>query len=175
MRTPFLPRDLKNLLAFCPGTRYKCWFLAAPPPERCHWLAISLPLCFQNSLWGNNKAQINLVSMNKLLFLIFPYFSVLALLTSDGSTLEYRVSAAKGPYFVCDDRVIEDRWLLDRVSPPLKKHPANPVMTKLHAWEGTGPMPLVAHYDTVQSLYRMWYMVWSPERYYGKQPIHISA
>ena len=29
-------------------------------------------------------------------------------------TLEYRLSAAKGPYFLCDDRVAEDRWDIER-------------------------------------------------------------
>ncbi len=88
---------------------------------------------------------------------------------------EYQVSAAKGPYFLCDTRVLEDRWLLNRVSPPFRKHPANPVMVKAFEWEGTGLWPAVARYDAAHGLYRMWYGVWVKERYYSKEPFAYNV
>jgi len=88
---------------------------------------------------------------------------------------EYQVSAAKGPYFLCDTRVLEDRWLLNRVSPPFRKHPANPVMERAFAWEGTGPWPGVVRYDEEMGLFRMWYGVWTRERYRQKQPFSYNV
>ncbi len=86
------------------------------------------------------------------------------------AALDYQVSAAKGPYFLCDTRVTEDRWLLDRVSPPFKKHPSNPLMVREFEWEGTGLWPAAVRYDTEHGLFRMWYGVWYKERYFGKTP-----
>ncbi|MCA9443228.1 MAG: DUF4838 domain-containing protein, partial [Candidatus Omnitrophica bacterium] len=49
---------------------------------------------------------------------------------------DYRITAAKGPYFLCDERVVEDRWLTERFVVPLKKYPDSPLITKEHDWEG---------------------------------------
>lgn len=91
------------------------------------------------------------------------------------AALDYQVSAAKGPYFLCDTRVLEDRWLLDRVSPPFKKHPANPLMVREFEWEGTGLWPAAARYDAEHGLFRMWYGVWFKERYFEKKPFAYNV
>ncbi len=88
---------------------------------------------------------------------------------------EYRVSAAKGPYFLCDTRVLEDRWLLDRVSPPFQKYPGNPVMVRAFPWEGTGLWPMTVRYDSERGLHMMWYGVWNKERYYSKSPFSYNV
>jgi hypothetical protein len=87
----------------------------------------------------------------------------------------YRVSASKGPYFLCDDRVAEDRWLMERFAVPLRKHPGNPLVVKEFTWEGTGPLMggAVLH-DPEDDLYRMWYCVWSSDRYYNKLPFSYN-
>jgi len=88
----------------------------------------------------------------------------------------YRVGAVKGPYFLCDDRVVEDRWLLDRVVVPLKKHGAQPLVTRDHAWEGTGPlMHGAVLYDPEDALYRMWYGVWDSHNYFNKLPFSYNV
>ena len=43
---------------------------------------------------------------------------------------EYRISAATPPYFACDNRVVEDRWQLERFAVPPKRHPKNPLIVR---------------------------------------------
>jgi len=89
---------------------------------------------------------------------------------------EYRVSAAKGPYFLCDDRVTEDRWLMERFVAPLQKHSGNPLVVKEYDWEGTGPlMGGSVLYDPEDGLFKMWYCVWSRHRYYNKLPFSYNV
>ena len=88
---------------------------------------------------------------------------------------EYRVLAAKGPYFLCDERVVEDRWQLDRFTVPLRKHEANPLVVKEYDWEGTGPlMGGSVLYDPGDGLFKMWYCVWDSYRYYNKLPFSYN-
>ncbi len=47
---------------------------------------------------------------------------------------------AKGPYFFIDERIIEDRWKVERFVVPLKRYTDNPIMVKNSPLEGTGPM-----------------------------------
>jgi len=87
----------------------------------------------------------------------------------------YRVSAAKGPYFFCDDRVTEDRWLLERFTVPLQKHADNPLMEKDFDWEGTGPlMGGSVLYDPSDGLFKMWYCVWNSHNYFNKLPFSYN-
>jgi len=100
---------------------------------------------------------------------------LLSAVASAGDT-EYRISAAKGPYFPCDERVTEDRWLADRFVVPLKKYEGNPLVVKEYDWEGTGPlMDGSVLYDPKGSLYRMWYGVWNSHNYFNNLPFSYNV
>jgi predicted GH43/DUF377 family glycosyl hydrolase len=87
----------------------------------------------------------------------------------------YRVSAAKGPYFLCDDRVTEDRWLMERFTVPLRKHSGNPLVVKEYDWEGTGPlMGGSVLYDADDEVFRMWYCVWNSHNYFNRLPFSYN-
>ena len=87
----------------------------------------------------------------------------------------YRVGAVKGPFFLCDERVTEDRWLTERFSVSLQKHSGNPLVVKEHEWEGTGPlMGGSVLYDPEDSIYRMWYGIWDSHKYYNKLPFSYN-
>ena len=77
---------------------------------------------------------------------------------------------AIGPYFLCDERIIEDRWQIERFVVPLQRCPENPVLFKEHPWEGTGPHAggsvLI---DPRDGLFKMWYSVWNKQAYYNKE------
>ncbi len=78
---------------------------------------------------------------------------------------------AKGPYFVVDDRIIEDRWMIERFVVPFEKYSNNPVVKKSLPWEGKGPfMGGTVLYDVQNDLYKMWYLVWDSLAYYDKLP-----
>jgi len=88
----------------------------------------------------------------------------------------YRVSAAKGPYFLCDDRVVEDRWLVERFAAPLVKHPNNPLITKTGEWEGSGPhMGGSALFDPTDNLFKMWYTVFNRHNYDNRLPFSYNV
>jgi hypothetical protein len=73
---------------------------------------------------------------------------------------------AHGPYFPCDDRIIEDRWQVERFVVALQRHPANPVMTKTEPWEGIGPlMQGSVLLDPQDRLFKMWYLIFDEEAY----------
>lgn len=96
--------------------------------------------------------------------------------TSFGEDTRYRISAAKGPYFVVDDRVIEDRWLIDRFSVTLKKISPQPLIRKEFDWEGTGPHAGgSALYDDASHRYRMWYSVFNPDAYKNHLPFSYNV
>lgn len=87
----------------------------------------------------------------------------------------YRIQAAKGPYFLCDERVTEDRWLIERFVVPLKKC-GLPLIRKEHDWEGSGPyLNGSVLYDKELSVYRMWYSVWNSHNYYNKLPFSYNV
>ncbi|GMV92902.1 MAG: hypothetical protein AMXMBFR82_26800 [Candidatus Hydrogenedentota bacterium] len=88
----------------------------------------------------------------------------------------YRVTAAKGPYFLCDDRVVMDRWNAERFVVPLKRHPDNPLIEREFPWEGTGPhMGGSILRDPDDGLFKMWYTVWNREAYYNKLPFSYNV
>jgi hypothetical protein len=87
----------------------------------------------------------------------------------------YRIQAAKGPYFLCDERVVEDRWLAERFAVPLKKHSDNPLIVGDNPWEGTGPlMGGSVLFDPNDSMYKIWYGVWNSHRYFNKLPFSYN-
>ncbi|GMV99566.1 MAG: hypothetical protein AMXMBFR84_07050 [Candidatus Hydrogenedentota bacterium] len=88
----------------------------------------------------------------------------------------YRVSAAKGPYFLIDSRVVEDRWMIDRFVVPLKRHSADPLIVKTGEWEGSGPhMGGSVLYDAEARLFRLWYTVFSRHNYDNKLPFSYNV
>jgi len=88
----------------------------------------------------------------------------------------YQVTAAKGPYFVCDDRVVMDRWNAERFVVPLERHPDNPLIEREYLWEGTGPhMGGSVLRDPEDGLFKMWYSVWNREAYYNKLPFSYNV
>lgn len=110
--------------------------------------------------------------------------SVLLLLTMLGSGRVwnpdwmdgYRLTAAKGPYFLCDERVVEDRWRIERFVAPLDRHPANPLIVRDRPWEGTGPhMGGSVLYDERDGVFRMWYTVWDSHAYYNALPFSYNV
>ena len=90
--------------------------------------------------------------------------------------VEYRVSVAKGPYFVCDSRAVEDRWQLERFVIPPKRHPENPLIVRKYPWEGTGPhLGGSVLFDPQDRMFKMWYSVWSSNAYYNKLPFSYNV
>jgi hypothetical protein len=88
----------------------------------------------------------------------------------------YRISAATGPYFLCDNRVVEDRWLVERFVVQPRRHPGNPLLVREHLWEGTGPhLGGSVLYDPASNLFRMWYSVWNANAYYNKLPFSYNV
>ena len=101
---------------------------------------------------------------------------LLALLPAIAEDTSYRVAAAKGPYFFCDDRVVEDRWLVERFAAPLVKHPSNPLITKTGEWEGSGPhMGGSALFDPSDNLFKMWYTVFNRHNYDNRLPFSYNV
>lgn len=88
----------------------------------------------------------------------------------------YRITAAKGPFFLCDERVVEDRWLVERFVVPLEKYDKNPVLVGEYDWEGTGPLlGGSVLYDVEDELYRMWYGVWNKHNYFNRLPFSYNV
>ncbi|MCA9025044.1 MAG: hypothetical protein KDA86_07510 [Planctomycetaceae bacterium] len=111
--------------------------------------------------------------MRTLLAIIFAISSIgPGIVRADG----YQIQAAKGPYFLCDERVTEDRWLAERFVVPLTKQGDEPLIVKEHEWEGSGPyLNGSVLYDPEASLYRMWYCVWNSHNYYNKLPFSYNV
>ncbi|RLD63180.1 MAG: hypothetical protein DRI84_10010 [Bacteroidetes bacterium] len=82
---------------------------------------------------------------------------------------------AKGPYFVIDDRIIEDRWMIERFVVPLEKYSDNPVVKKDLPWEGTGTLlGGTVLFDTEDNLFKMYYTIWNSHAYYNKLPFSYN-
>jgi hypothetical protein len=82
----------------------------------------------------------------------------------------------KGPYFMVDERIIEDRWMIERFTVPLQKHPDNPVLVKELPWEGTGPlMGGTVIFDPKDKMFKMWYLVWDAHSYFNKLPFSYNV
>ncbi len=107
--------------------------------------------------------------------------SVIAITVASAATpraedAAYQISATKPPYFVCDERVVEDRWQVVRFVMPLRKHAQNPLIVKEHAWEGSGPhMGGSVLYDSQDTLYKMWYSVFNRYNYDSKLPFSYNV
>lgn len=92
------------------------------------------------------------------------------------SESDYGVSAAHGPYFACDKRVVEDRWLVERFIVPPQRYANNPVVTREFPWEGTGPhLGGSVLVDPEDGLFKMWYTVWNKEAYYNHLPFSYNV
>ncbi|MBX3178586.1 MAG: hypothetical protein KF886_14590 [Candidatus Hydrogenedentes bacterium] len=95
---------------------------------------------------------------------------------SPAASRDYHIAAAGGPYFLCDSRVAEDRWLLERFMPPLVKHPENPLITKTGEWEGSGPhMGGSALFDPADGLFKIWYTVFNRHNYDNRLPFSYNV
>ena len=96
--------------------------------------------------------------------------------TTAPEDISYRIGAAKGPYFLCDDRVVEDRWLLERFVVPPTRHPKNPLIVRDKPWEGTGPhMGGSVLFDPQDRKYKMWYSVFNQNAYTNKLPFSYNV
>ncbi len=112
------------------------------------------------------------MKMKNLILLFILNYPILMAVGEDNA---HYITALKGPYFLCDERVIEDRWLVERSVTPLKKHEGNPVIVKDYEWEGTGPMMGGSVlFDKEDSKYKMWYCVWDGYKYYNKLPFSYN-
>ena len=88
----------------------------------------------------------------------------------------YRITAARGPYFVCDRRVVEDYWNIERFVAPLTRHAKNPLIVREHPWEGTGPhMGGSVLRDPGTGRFRMWYSVFNRHAYDNKLPFSYNV
>lgn len=88
----------------------------------------------------------------------------------------FRLTAAKGPYFVVDSRVTEDRWGLERFVVPPARHPKNPLIIREHSWEGTGPhLGGSVLRDPESGRFRMWYSVWNRHAYENRLPFSYNV
>ena len=65
-----------------------------------------------------------------------------------------------------DSRVIEDRWAVERVVAPLRRHPRSPVLCGDRPWEPTGVyMGGTVLRDPADGLFKCWYSVFDSEKY----------
>lgn len=89
---------------------------------------------------------------------------------------KYRITAATGPYFFCDPRVLEDYWGVERFVVPLHRHGDKPLLVTTDPWEGSGPHAGgTVLYDPADRLFRMWYSVFNADAYYGKLPFSYNV
>lgn len=99
---------------------------------------------------------------------VFACFALLLVMRLGAAEFDF---PAKGPYFLIDDRVVEDRWMVERFVATLQRHPGNPVMRAEFPWEGTGPhLGGSVLRDPDDGLFKMWYSVWDADAYYNKKP-----
>ena len=90
--------------------------------------------------------------------------------TTEVCESELSLLPAKGPYFVCDDRIIEDRWKIERFVVSLKRHPGNPLIVKEYPWEGLGPLAASVIYDPRDEIFKMWYWIFDKHAFENKLP-----
>jgi len=92
------------------------------------------------------------------------------------SAEELAALPAKGPYFPVDERVIEDRWMIERFVVPLKRYAGNPLMTKSMPLEGTGPMAGGSViFDHDDRKFKMWYSVFDLFAYKSNLPFSYNV
>jgi hypothetical protein len=95
--------------------------------------------------------------------------------TTEVSEEELALVPAKGPYFVCDDRVIEDRWKIERFVVQLKRYADNPIIVADYPWEGSGPNVTCALYDPKDEIFKIWYSVFSKKAYENGLPYSYNT
>ena len=127
------------------------------------------------------KVETNIQELNIYLLVVFFSLLISGLVFSQENDIkpwdvpisEKQLSKlpAKGPYFPIDDRIIEDRWMIERFVVPFEKYSNNPVVVKEYPWEGSGPlMGGTVLFDEKSKSYKMWYLVWDEHAYYNKLP-----
>ncbi|MEN8193795.1 MAG: hypothetical protein ABFS12_13315 [Bacteroidota bacterium] len=95
--------------------------------------------------------------------------------TSHISKEELAMLPAKGPYFPVDERIIEDRWKVERFVVELQKFSENPVMVKTKEIEGIGPLAGgTVLFDEKDSLYKIWYNVFDENAYKNRLPFSYN-
>ncbi len=96
--------------------------------------------------------------------------------TSQISTTELELLPVKGPYFPCDERIIEDRWKVERFIVELERYSGNPIMVKDQPIEGSiGPFSGgTVIYDPKDQFYKMWYGVFDLHAYSNKHPFSYN-
>ena len=95
--------------------------------------------------------------------------------TSQISIAELALLPAKGPYFPIDERIIEDRWMIDRFVVALEKYAGNPLVLKNYQWEGNGPFVSgTVLFDAQEGLFKMWCGVWDEYAYYHGLPFSYN-
>jgi hypothetical protein len=105
-----------------------------------------------------------------------PVVSLFLCLLSPCFAEAYRISAAQMPYFLCDDRVVEDRWGIERFVVPLERHSENPLIVLENPWEGSGPhMGGTALLDPEDGLTKIWYCVFNRHNYDNKLPFSYNV
>lgn len=88
----------------------------------------------------------------------------------------YQVGAAKGPYFLVDGRVVEDRWHVERFVVPPKRYEKNPLIAKEAEWEGTGPHAGGSVIrDPESGRWLMWYSVFNHDAYTNRKPFSYNV
>ena len=83
---------------------------------------------------------------------------------------------AKGPYFFCDERIIEDRWKVERFVVKLQRYSGNPIIKKDQPIEGAvGPMSGgTVLFDPTDQLYKIWYNVFDLNAYTNRLPFSYN-
>jgi hypothetical protein len=109
-------------------------------------------------------------------FAMLASIAALSPCVAPGEDTAYRLSAARGPYFVCDRRVVEDYWNIERFVTPLVRQAKNPLITRDRPWEGTGPhMGGSVLRDPDTGYFRMWYSVFNRYAYENKLPFSYNV
>jgi len=102
--------------------------------------------------------------------------SVFWLAAAAGEDTSYRISAAHGPYFVCDRRAVEDYWNIERFVMPLTRYAKNPLIVREYPWEGTGPhMGGSVLLDPDTGKFRVWYSVFNRHAYDNRLPFSYNV
>jgi hypothetical protein len=92
------------------------------------------------------------------------------------TAMVFQISAAKGPYFVVDPRVVEDRWHVERWVVPPTRYPGNPLLRTQFPWEGSGPHAGGSVLrDPQTGRYRMWYSVFDRDAYNSRKPFSYNV
>ncbi|HFE52198.1 MAG TPA: exo-alpha-sialidase [Bacteroidetes bacterium] len=80
-----------------------------------------------------------------------------------------------GPYFFCDSRVVEDRWMVDRFVVQLAKDPRNPLIVKDKPWEQIGPLAGGSVlWDPQDGLFKLWYGIFDLDAYRNRTPFSYN-